>query len=368
MKLSISVLGMISFTGGVGAAFDLSSKLTGGEGHEYEKKETNVAIKINARNCDSCAVSGGVQALFDGKTSTMFDLEAKSEMDIASNATHVDIDVKYDTRKTHLNHVSITCGDDINSDPSMILLKGRNADDEAWIDVHSETNPTWSGRKQKKDFLFNNHNSYLEHRITLMKKADSEKMVISDIDMIQKITWSLAAETYYKLMGIQLFSPSIVHPKVGFVIGTVANPSRNFVVSVKILPLGKVSGFGSIYLFRDDPMSKSNYANPGDRCPALYFYPDSYGFDASIVDKTGRKRHMSTTDYLVENVESTVIFKVIGDFFTVHVDGETIATVATNLSNRVQFEKLYAFTGVDLPYVPIGNVKLTNLRWTNVEE
>ena len=106
---------MIYFTGGVGAAFDLSSKLTGGEGHDYEKKDTNVDIKIKARNCDSCTVSGGVQALFDGKTNTVFDLEAKSEMDIASSTAHVDIDVKYATRKIHLNHISITCGDDINS-------------------------------------------------------------------------------------------------------------------------------------------------------------------------------------------------------------------------------------------------------------
>ena len=250
----------------------------------------------------------------------------------------------------------------------MILLKGRNADDEAWIDVHDEINPTWGGsRKQKKDFHFNNHNSYLEHRITLMKKVDSEKMVISDIGMIKSIYWSLAAETYCKLIGIQFFSPSVIHPKKDFVIGTVAYPSHNFVVSVKILPLGKVSGFGSIYLFRDDPMSKSGYAYPGDRCPALYFYPETYGFDASIVDKTGMKMHRSGTDELAQNIESTVIIKVIGDFLTLHVDGETIATVATNLSDRVQFDKLYAFTSNNMGH-NAANVQLTNLRWTNVEE
>ena len=114
MKLSGSVLAMISLSGGA-YAIDVSSKLSGGEGHEYEKKDTNVAVKINARNCDSCVVSGGMQALFDENTATMFDLEAKSFLTIASDSAHVDVDVKYDTRKIHLNHISITCGDDINS-------------------------------------------------------------------------------------------------------------------------------------------------------------------------------------------------------------------------------------------------------------
>lgn len=367
MKLSESVLVMIPFIGGVGAAYDLSSKLSGGAGYDYEKKDTNVDIDINARNCDSCAVSGGMQALFDGRTETMFDLEAKSDMDIASNAAHVDIDVKYDTRKIHLNHVSITCGDDIKFDPFMILLKGRNADDEAWIDVHTETNPTWEGRKQKKDFHFNNHNSYLEHRVTLMKKGDAEKVVILDIDMIQKITWSLAAETYYKLTGTQLFSPSIVQPNRGFVIGAVVKPSRNFVVSANIIPYGTTSEhYANIFNFRDDPASTSNYAKPGDRNPSLHFKPANYVLEAAVVDATGFKGCSSTTHELAQNVESIVVIKVIGDFLTLHVDGETIATRATNLSDRVQFEKLYAFTSSDIHAE--SNVRLANLRWTNVEE
>ena len=62
-------------------------------------------------------------------------------------------------------------------------------------------------------------------------------------------------------------------------------------------------------------MSKSNQAYPGDRCPALNFYPENYGIEASVIDKTGRKMHRSTTDDLAQNIESTVIIKVIGDFF-----------------------------------------------------
>ena len=73
------------------------------------------------------------------------------------------------------------------------------------------------------------------------------------------------------------------------------------------------------------------------------------------------------TDELVHDIESTVIIKVIGDFLTLHVHRETRATIATNLSDRVQFNKFYAFTSADLNNND-ANVKLTNLRWTNVEK
>ena len=91
-------------------AFDISSKLTGGVGYEYETEKTRVTTDFST-NCVNCIVSGGIRALFDGNPSTKFVLEATTNDDIKSDAIHINVDVRYDIRKTLLNHLSITSGD-----------------------------------------------------------------------------------------------------------------------------------------------------------------------------------------------------------------------------------------------------------------
>ena len=95
------------------AQLDIAGKLSGGEGYEYEKKETKVTVDIST-NCDSCKVNGHKEALFDGKLSTKFIVEATSTVDIDSSTIVINVDVRYNTRKTHLNHFSITSSDNIN--------------------------------------------------------------------------------------------------------------------------------------------------------------------------------------------------------------------------------------------------------------
>ena len=94
-------------------SFDVGSKLTGGEGYEYETEETRVSVDFST-DCDSCKVYGGIGALLDGKPSTKFTVEAKSDVDIASGTITINVDVRYNTRKNHLKHFSITSSDDIS--------------------------------------------------------------------------------------------------------------------------------------------------------------------------------------------------------------------------------------------------------------
>merc|ERR1712151_1036281 len=103
-------------------AFDIGSKLTGGVGYEYEKEETRVAVDIS-HNCDSCKVYGGIGAILDGKPLTKLILQAISEADIESSGINMYVDVRYNTRKTHLNHLSITSGEE-SFNPSDIVIKG----------------------------------------------------------------------------------------------------------------------------------------------------------------------------------------------------------------------------------------------------
>merc|ERR1712183_808968 len=113
----------------------------------------------------------------------------------------------------------------------------------------------WAGNEVKKQIMFNNPNSFFEYRLMFMKKARTKKLEISDCNIINMITSSLAAETYYKITDTMLFSPSTVQPKKGFVIGMINNPSKNYMISVNITPLGKVSTYSNIYRFKDDPTS-----------------------------------------------------------------------------------------------------------------
>ena len=203
--------------------------------------------------------------------------------------------------------------------------------------------------------------------ITLKKKANTNKVEISDYDIINKILSTLAAETYYKLAGVQLFSPSTVQPKWEFVIGVVNNPSKNFMVSLNILPLGKVGNgkYSNIYRFRDDPSSASNYLNLGDRQPCLNFLPNSYELEASILDKTGKKEHRHGKDSLTEKVESTVVIKVLGDVMKLCVDGQVVGSTATKFSDRPDYATLYAFASdnITLP----ANVVVKGLRFINLK-
>merc|ERR1712183_640517 len=127
----------------------------------------------------------------------------------------------------------------------------------------------WAGNEVKNQIVFNNHNEFVEYRLIFFKKASTEKLEISDCNIINMITSSLAAITYYKITNTMLFSPSTVQPKEGFVIGMINYPSKNFMVSLNITPLGKNSDYSNIYVFKDYPYS-------GHRQPGLSFMPNTY--------------------------------------------------------------------------------------------
>merc|ERR1712194_601337 len=167
--------------------------------------------------------------------------------------------------------MGITSGDDISFDPLEIGIQARDEVEGSWESIHVESDLVWADRVEKKQIMFNNYNSFFEYRLTIKKKANTNKVEISDYDIISKITSTLATETHYKLTGTQLFSPSTLQPKKGFVIGMVNNPSKNFMVILNILPLGKVGGYTNMYGFRDDPKETSNYQTLGDRQPHLGF-------------------------------------------------------------------------------------------------
>merc|ERR1712151_25891 len=123
-----------------------------------------------------------------------------------------------------------------------------------WTSIHKEST-LWAGNDVKKQIMFNNDNSYFEYRLIFEKKGNSNKIEIADCNIINRIISSLTAETYYKITGTMLFSPSTVQPKEGFVIGMVNNPSKNFMVSVNIIPRGKIISNTNIYVFKDVPTS-----------------------------------------------------------------------------------------------------------------
>lgn len=96
----------------------------------------------------------------------------------------------------------------MRSDPSEIGIKARDKADGLWESIHEESALDWADKEEKKQIMFNDPNSFFECRLTFKKKASTNKIEISDCDIISKITLSLAAETYYKLMDAMLFSPS----------------------------------------------------------------------------------------------------------------------------------------------------------------
>merc|ERR1712151_608414 len=329
-------------------------------GYEYEKEETTITADIStSTKCKSCKVYGGKEALLDGNPSTKFILKATSDVDIASSAIVVNIDVRYSTRKTHLNHFSITSSDDINFDPSEVGIQARDEVEGSWTSIHLESNLDWAGRQEKKQIMFNNPKSYFEYQLTLKKKANSNKLEISDCDLLKKFISPLAVETYYKLKNIHLFRPSIVQPKKGFMIGMVNNPSRNFIVGLKILPLGKIDDLSNIYVFKHKILGVLI-----GKHPSLNFLPDSYKFASSFMDQEGTRLIEANQDSLTEGVESTVVTKVIGEKMTLYVDGQVVGATEVRYFDRPDFTTLYAFVSDDS--LSPAHVTIKNLRFMSV--
>merc|ERR1712151_1230102 len=337
-------------------AFDIGSKLTGGVGYEYEKEETRVAVDIS-HNCVSCKVYGGIDAILDGKPSTKLILQAISEADIESSGIEMYVDVRYNTRKTHLNHLAITSGGDESYYPSDIAIKARDEVGATWTSIHEEST-LWAGREEKKQIMFNNHNSFFEYRLIFFKKANSNKIEISDCDIINMITSSLAAVTYYKITDTMLFSPSTVKPNKGFMMGMNNNPSKNFIISLNITPRGMNSyAYSNIYTFKDDPTS-------GNKQSGLSFIPNTYKINSWMIVYP-RFIDVSTEISLTENDEYTVATKVLGDYMTFYVNGQVIGTTAVNYADRADFTKLYAFVS-DNTVAP-ANAVVKGLRFINLK-
>merc|ERR1719410_662691 len=62
-------------------------------------------------------------------------------------------------------------------------------------------------------------------------------------------------------------------------IGTIIKPSKNFILSFKLYPIGKVGDFGSILRYTS---TSHDYGNYGDRWLALFFLPNSYGIQVNV--------------------------------------------------------------------------------------
>merc|ERR1712151_1072732 len=314
-----------------------------------------VAVDIS-HNCVSCKVYGGIDAILDGKPSTKLILEANTDYDFEVPYIHIDVDVRYNTRKTHLNHLAITSGDE-SYHPSKIRIEARNEVHESWTHIHEEST-LWAGGEEKKQIMFNNHNSFFEYRLMFMKKPNTKKLEIADCNIINMITSSLAAVTYYKITDTMLFSPSTVKPKQGFMIGMVNNPSKNFIISLNITPRGMNSyAYSNIYTFKDDPTS-------GNKQSGLSFIPNTYKINSWMIVYP-RFIHVSTEISLTENDEYTVATKVLGDYMTFYVNGQVIGTTAVNYADRADFTKLYAFVS-DNTVAP-ANAVVKGLRFINLK-
>merc|ERR1712084_146127 len=234
--------------------------------------------------------------------------------------------------------------------PSYIAIYARDEVHESWKYIHREY---WAGNEVKNQIAFNNHNEFVEYRLIFFKQANTKKLEISDCNIINMITSSLAAITYYKITGTMLFSPSTLQPKRGFMIGMINYPSKNFIVTLNITPLGKISnGSSNIYLFRDDTTSFS---------PGLDFTPNTYQLYTFYQNGP---MYASAPPYgLTENVEHTVATKVLGDVMTLYVDGQVEATTAVKYADRGDFTKLYAFVSYFAP----ANVVVKGLRFINLK-
>merc|ERR1712151_675906 len=320
-----------------------------------ETEKTSVTTDIST-NCVNCVVSGGIRALFDGNPSTKFVLEATSEEDIKYSNIYINVDVRYNTRKTLLNHLSITSGDNESFHPSEIRIMAKDKVGDPWTPIHKKST-LWAGNDVKKQIVFNNPNSFLEYRLVFMKKGSKKKLEIADCDIINRIISSLTAETYYKITGTMLFSPSTVQIKRGFVIGMINNPSKNYMVSLNIIPRGKVSSYSNIYSFKDDPTS--GYGQLG-----LDFRPNSYKIDSWMYDTIGFKS-VTTQNSLTQNNEYTVATKVFGDYMTLYVDGAVVATTEVKYADRKDFTKLYALVSNNMD--PPANAEVKGLRFINLK-
>ena len=245
-----------------------------------------------------------------------------------------------------------------HSHPSEIAIMAKDEVDGSWTSIHKEST-LWAGNEVKKQIVFNNPNSVFEYRLVFMKKGSKKKLEIADCDIINRIISSLTAETYYKITGTMLFSPSTVQPKEGFVFGMINNPSKNYMVSLNIIPRGMVSGndYSNIYYFKDDPTS-------GNAQLGLDFTPNSYKIDSWMYDTIGFKS-VTTQNSLTENVEHTVATKFLGDYMTLYVNGTLVATTEVKYADRKDFTKLYAFVRHN-GYAP-ANVVVKGLRFINLK-
>jgi len=359
--MKLSIISFVICAIRASQAFDIGSKLTGGVGYEYEKEETRVAVDIS-HNCVSCKVYGDIGDILDGKPSTKLILEANSNDDIDSDAIEIYVDVRYNTRKIHLNHLSITSGDE-SFYPSDIYIMARDQVGESWTPIHQESTLNFAGNDVKKQIMFNNYNSYFEYRLIFMKKASTEKIEISDCNIINMITSSLAAVTYYKITDTMLFSPSTLQPQKGFVIGMINNPSKNFIVSVNIVPRDEFSTYSNIYCFKDDPTSDNTQPGPGNTQPGLHFENNRI---YSSMKVNGRYISVSTPNILKKSVEHTVVTKVLGNYMTLYVDGQVIGSETVNYAHRGDFSKLYAFVSNNNNDPP-ANAEFKGLRFINLK-
>ena len=249
-----------------------------------------------------------------------------------------------------------------HSHPSLIAIMAKNEVDGSWISMHRESTFNWAGNEVKKQIMFNNPNSVFEYRLVFMKKASTKKLEISDCDIINRIISSLTAETYYKITGTMLFSPSTVQPKEGFVIGMVNNPSKNFMVSVNITPRGKVSGYdySNIYCFRDDPTQSGIHnallgLDVGELAYQIYSWINGpHGYKEAFF-----------LNSLAENVTYAVATKVFGDYMTLYVDGAVVATTEVKYADRKDFTKLYALVSNNMD--PPANADVKGLRFINLK-
>ena len=64
----------------------------------------------------------------------------------------------------------------IHSDPLEIGTQARDEVDGSWESIHVESDLVWADREEKKQIMFNNYNSFFEYRLTIKKKANTNKV------------------------------------------------------------------------------------------------------------------------------------------------------------------------------------------------
>merc|ERR1712232_1274693 len=139
------------------------------------------------------------------------------------------------------------------------------------------------------------------------------------------------------------------------------NPSKNFMVSINIIPRDKISGtYSNIYCFKDDPTSGIVNVQPD-----LDFRASTYNINSWMMDSKDGYKDAISQNSLTENVECIVATKVLGDYMTLYVDGTVVATTKTfYYADRADLNKLYAFVSNNGD--PPANVVVKGLRFINL--